>query len=491
MIFSKLLLKISGRFIIAVLLTAFYVLSPVTGLGFEKQGDQLSPADIEKLYRESKQATPGEIEELIKLAEKGDIEAQRDLGLRYDMGLNVEKDSAKAIKWYKKAAKQGDVLVQYLLGDIYYNGEGVNQDYSEAAKWYRKAANQGIAEAQFKLAGIYATGEGVAEDPAEMLKWLIKAADQGHAGAQYNLGQFYKTEKNYTEAVLWYRRAAEQRFTLAYPMLGAMYLAGDGVAEDYVQAYLWFDLAANDPEGENKREVATILKMLSEIMTVQQMDEAKRLVLKWNAELGEVDAATGQSTSRQTMKQLAAAFASELCDSVECTYTSSEIGRSENTNPAPLIAFGPDLKTFGVWLPAHSSINVIHISSINVLKKVLKRYREKQFELGGIWAMSPEGKPKEACRAIELFRKRSSNRAATFYQPRTINVSSACLNAIKCNSDGVVMRGMEANEFLAYLLGVLREVTEGSRPPATVEEHRLRLKRYTTEKSPFWDLQDQ
>ena len=35
----------------------------------------------------------------------------------------------------------------------------------------------------------YEEGTGVAKDVSEALKWYRKAADQGHAGAQYNLIQ--------------------------------------------------------------------------------------------------------------------------------------------------------------------------------------------------------------------------------------------------------------------------------------------------------------
>ena len=49
---------------------------------------------------------------------------------------------------------------------------------------------------------------------SEAVKWYRKAADQGHAKAQYNLGWCYANgegvAKNISEAVKWYRKAAEQ-----------------------------------------------------------------------------------------------------------------------------------------------------------------------------------------------------------------------------------------------------------------------------------------
>ena len=81
-------------------------------------------------------------------AEKGDAEAQYDLGVYYGNGQGVAKDEIEAVNWYRKAAEQNYVEAQYNLGFCYYNGQGVAQDYAEAAKWYRKAAEQNLAAAQ-------------------------------------------------------------------------------------------------------------------------------------------------------------------------------------------------------------------------------------------------------------------------------------------------------------------------------------------------------
>jgi hypothetical protein len=41
------------------------------------------------------------------IAEKGDKNAQFNLGLMYEKGLNVSQDMQKAKEWYEKAAYQG------------------------------------------------------------------------------------------------------------------------------------------------------------------------------------------------------------------------------------------------------------------------------------------------------------------------------------------------------------------------------------------------
>ena len=67
------------------------------------------------------------IEELINLANKGDVQAQNDLGECYYTGEGVEQDYVKAVEWVKKAADQGYVEAQKNLAVCYYNVKRIRQ----------------------------------------------------------------------------------------------------------------------------------------------------------------------------------------------------------------------------------------------------------------------------------------------------------------------------------------------------------------------------
>ena len=45
--------------------------------------------------------------------------------------------------------------------------------------------------------------------------------------------------QDYTQAVSWYRKAAEQGYAEAQLRLGACYASGEGVIQDLVQAVYW------------------------------------------------------------------------------------------------------------------------------------------------------------------------------------------------------------------------------------------------------------
>ena len=82
----------------------------------------------------------------------------------------------------------------------------------------------------------------------EAVKWYRKAAEQGHAGAQNNLGVCYENgygvTKDYAEAVKWYRKAAEQGFARAQCNLGVCYEFANGVTKNFAEAVKWYRKAA-------------------------------------------------------------------------------------------------------------------------------------------------------------------------------------------------------------------------------------------------------
>ena len=94
------------------------------------------------------------------------------------------------------------------------------------------------------------------KDYTEALEWYRKAAEQGFASAQNNLGAMYHegsgVPQDYIEAVAWYRKAAEQGLAAAECNLGNMYRKGYGVKRDNKEAVRWIRKAADQgyPVGQ-------------------------------------------------------------------------------------------------------------------------------------------------------------------------------------------------------------------------------------------------
>ncbi|MGK2959439.1 MAG: tetratricopeptide repeat protein [Acidimicrobiales bacterium] len=90
--------------------------------------------------------------------------------------------------------------------------------------------------------------------------------------------------QDYAEAVGLYRKAAEQGHARAQYNLGIMYAKGQGVAQDYVQAHMWSNLAtAGYPleYTEPRKSAVDFRDRLAAKMTPPQLAEAQRLAREW------------------------------------------------------------------------------------------------------------------------------------------------------------------------------------------------------------------
>jgi TPR repeat protein len=126
------------------------------------------------------------------------------------------------------------------------------------------AAIAGDALSQFTMGERYKNGEGVTKDASEAVVWYKKAAEQGLASAQCSLGQLFLHGDDPTHepedgdapgigitrdvklAVSWLRKAAAQGDITAQFSLGALYKRGcEGVEANAAEAVAWFQKAAD------------------------------------------------------------------------------------------------------------------------------------------------------------------------------------------------------------------------------------------------------
>ncbi len=158
-----------------------------------------------------------------------------------------------------KLAEDGDVNAQYELGRRYrklYDEDGGKESCSMAIKWFKKAAQQGHANAMVMLAGAYHFGiYGMPKNDVEAYRYCSEAAKKGNAYAQLNLGSLYMegdgVEKDTIEAKKWFKKAVENFKKSAKKgdagsqnALGSCYQDGTGVEQNYEEAINWYQKAA-------------------------------------------------------------------------------------------------------------------------------------------------------------------------------------------------------------------------------------------------------
>lgn len=141
-----------------------------------------------RLYREGEMLSNSKnhdvaFQELKKVAENGNKNAQYRLGRCYDKGYGVTENDSLAFLWYMKAAQQGSGKAMYQVGKCYKNGEGVTQDFNLAFTWFSRAAQDDNANGQYALGKCYMKGTGVAADPKIAREWLRRAILNPDGGA--------------------------------------------------------------------------------------------------------------------------------------------------------------------------------------------------------------------------------------------------------------------------------------------------------------------
>ena len=98
-------------------------------------------------------------------------------------------------------------------------------------------------------------------------------ADEGDTVAQYNIG----VTRSFEDASKWLHRAADGGKLSGQAFLGELFLQGEGWLQDYVQAYMWLNIAAarGSKNAQAKRD------SLVDRMTREQLAEAQMMTRKW------------------------------------------------------------------------------------------------------------------------------------------------------------------------------------------------------------------
>jgi uncharacterized protein len=152
-------------------------------------------------------------------------------------------------------------------------------EYPAALRRLSPLAEKGDARAQFDIGFMHAYGWGVPRNPTEAITWYRKAADQGLPVAQHFLGLAYVNGEGVrpddAEAVRWFTRAAQQGFAQAQYMFGLMTLDGRGVQKDPVQGYAFIVMAGQG----GVRSAGRLVQMLA--LTDAQRAQAQEIIAHW------------------------------------------------------------------------------------------------------------------------------------------------------------------------------------------------------------------
>ena len=119
------------------------------------------------------------------LAQKGDADAQFNLGQAYRLGRGVPTNLAAAKTWFERAASQGHIDAETTLGLLLFQ----NGEQADGLKWLKQAAGQGEPRALLVYGTALVNGDSVTQDPVLGYAYVSRAAAQGLAPAKQTLAQ--------------------------------------------------------------------------------------------------------------------------------------------------------------------------------------------------------------------------------------------------------------------------------------------------------------
>ncbi|PBB39956.1 hypothetical protein CK222_30835 [Mesorhizobium sp. WSM3866] len=274
------------------LLAALYVTGMATA-----EADKGS--ESERLFFEDTTSEPdfaSALDLATKAAEAGSATGQALLGYILTSGPEPMRDADAACKWYersaaagcaegslgfalalarrglsadrsriadevRRAADAGLPTAIYLLAILTEHGRGVAGDIAGAARLYQSAAEKGLPAAQFRLGLALVDGSLGDQDPVTGEAWIRRAALAGNFEAANLLGDRNVKSRppDFSEAAIWYRRAAEGGHQAAARALASLYLTGNGVARDEQEGAHWLRTAASSGNRAAQVDLANLV----------------------------------------------------------------------------------------------------------------------------------------------------------------------------------------------------------------------------------------
>lgn len=254
------------------------------------------------LRNEAMQLTPDKAQQLLTKAQAGDIHTEIVLGMAYQLGSGVPMDATEALKWYHRAFDQGSSIAATQIG-VYYDpfehfAGSKGHDPDEALKWYRLAAEHNDAVGQFNVGALLVQlhrepeakdwyvkavesgswigagdllmlfkngkaipGQDKKENRRQGLALLQQLAAQGKPGAEFAMGLIYQegwfdVPHNYSTALSWFTKAAEQGMPTAEYFAGVYNFAGKDVPKNQPEGVKWLLKAGDEQEPEAQLKLA-------------------------------------------------------------------------------------------------------------------------------------------------------------------------------------------------------------------------------------------
>jgi hypothetical protein len=153
------------------------------------------------------------IDDVRSRADRQEPPAMEEMARRLIQGIGAAKDPQAGAGWMLRAAEAGSAQAAFNVGVMYEQGFVVERNSTRAAEWYRKAAAANLPTAKHNLALLLRVGKGMARNGEEAVELLRAAARQGMAASMFSLGDIYErgdaAPKDAPAALAWFAITVE------------------------------------------------------------------------------------------------------------------------------------------------------------------------------------------------------------------------------------------------------------------------------------------
>tara|TARA_X000000950_G_C13705386_1_gene573892 strand:+ start:60 stop:899 length:840 start_codon:yes stop_codon:yes gene_type:complete len=148
-------------------------------------------------------------------------------------------------------------LEEEVRKNLFSEARSIIEEHKESLKvdlyetYYKELIEYGDPEASFRLGILYEgssyDGDMIERNYHQAINYYKVSAELGNLKAMNNLGRMYGkglgVEVDHQESINWYTRAIKHLHGPACFNLGAKYVNGTGVEKDYILAAMWMQLA--------------------------------------------------------------------------------------------------------------------------------------------------------------------------------------------------------------------------------------------------------
>lgn len=188
-------------------------------------------------------------EELLKLVDEDNIEAEFELARRIYYGKEIKQDYKVAYdilkmikdKRFEELSIKSKNALEGMLADMYFYGRYFEVDKKKAYDEYRKIVEKydDVISLKKLVEGLF-RGNGIEKDVDEAVKYANKGLALGNNFFAYYIGKYEYDNKNYQEAKKYFEIALDEKYDDSYFYLGTMYYEGYGVEKDLEKANAYF-----------------------------------------------------------------------------------------------------------------------------------------------------------------------------------------------------------------------------------------------------------